>query len=136
MTGVLAVEDKPKPLAPAFSAPNPPEVPPNPVCCLFNVPNSDVPKGGELIPTIALEVLVVLVPDVVGGLVALDALGKGGSESSNVTPKEEEGLNGLRPAKPVIWGFNGPTLALVPLPTPVGSDEVAAMALLELTFAG
>ena len=136
MTGVLAVEDKQQTgfggTSGGFGALNAGAS----GFGLFNVPNSDVPKGGELIPTIALEVLVVLVPDVVGGLVALDALGKGGSESSNVTPKEEEGLNGLRPAKLVIWGFNGPTLALVPLPTPVGSDEVAAMALLELTFAG
>jgi len=81
--------------------------------------------------TTAPEVLV-LAPVVGGGF---NALGKGGNESNNVTPKEEEGLNGFRPAKPVIWGFSVP-VPLVPFPTPVGNDDVAAMTLLELTVAG
>jgi len=89
LVSVLAEEDEPKLLTPAFSTP---KVPPNPACCLFSVPSSEV-------LTTALEVPV-LAPPVGGGSVALDALGKGGNESNNVTPKEEEGLNGFRPAKP------------------------------------
>ena len=131
LVGVLVMDDEPKPLVLAFSTP---KVPPNPVCCLFSVPSSEIPNGGELVLTTTPEALV-LAPVVGGGSVAFDALGKGGNESNNVTPKEEEGLNGFKPAKPVICGFSVPVL-LAPFPTLAGNDDVAAMALLELTFAG
>jgi len=38
------------------------------------------------------------------GVVGLDC-GIGGSDSNKDAPKDEVGLNGLRPLKPVIWGF-------------------------------
>lgn len=53
--------------------------------------------------------------------------GIGGSDSSNEAPKDDEGLNGLIPPKPVDWGCRGGDTAMEgdedALVAPVGCDD-------------
>lgn len=148
LAGVVGVDAPvippfPAVFAPAFNAPSPPKLPPNPVCCcLFNAPNSDIPNDDEPTPPALVPGPIVLAPEVpvptaleavvAVGLVAPDELGIGGNDSISAAPKDEVGLNGFNPANPVICGFNGavapapaPALVPTPLPTPVGNDVVA-----------
>jgi hypothetical protein len=83
------------PLAPVV------RLPPKFGCCLFNAPNSEATNEDELSPAPAPGAMVLAPGVVVIKLEAFDELGIGGNESIKAAPKDEVGLNGLSPAKPV-----------------------------------
>lgn len=76
---------------------------PRPVGCEFS--NELAPKEAE---GLCLDASIL-------GVVGAD-WGIGGRDSSRAAPNDEDGLNALRPTKPVVWGCRGE----------IGDDEVVA----------
>jgi len=95
---------------------------PTPVSCC-PVLESLAPKVGIVLFGADAKVGLLGVP-VALGVVGLDC-GIGGSDSNKDAPNDDVGLNGLRPVKPVTWGFSwlpGAELEEV-IVAPVGCDD-------------